>query len=150
MFHLDSRNCKWRQKFRADSQSETETGSRKHVCLYYCDDQTAVQRHSGNRQRHKSLYTGFYSDTFRDGSCVKRAGRYKIGVYVNGQWGYIVVDGVYWFWLHPCTCVILDGTTGNRIVTNTPWNVIKSASDSAFLLINIYIYFFSNTGHIRP
>lgn len=48
--------------------------------LYYCDDQTAVQRHSGNRQRHKSPYTGFYSDTFRDGSCVQGAVRYKISV----------------------------------------------------------------------
>lgn len=59
-----------------------------------------------------------------------------------GQWGYIDVDGVYWFLLRPCMCLILDGTTGNRIITNGPRNVIKECfRQSAFLLINIYIYF---------
>lgn len=113
----------------AQSQSVRERNGQSKTCfLYYCDDQTAVQRHSGNRQRHKSLYTATPSETAR----VSKE-QYATKSVFNG---YIV--GVYWFLLHPCTCVILDGTTGNHTFTISPWNVvIRSSSNSAVLLINI-------------
>lgn len=98
------------------SQSETETGSPKHV--FFITVTTRLQ--SRDIQVTDSdiyLCTQVLTVTPSETACVSK-GKYATKSVFNGQWGYIV--GVYWFLLHPYTCVILDGTTGNRIVTISP------------------------------
>lgn len=130
-------HCQRIWEFCAESQSETETGSPKHV--FFITVTTRLQsRDIQVTDSDTNLYTGFYSDTFRDGSC-PRGSTLQKSVF-NGQSGYIV--GVYWFLLHPCTCVILDGTTGNRIVPPQP---LKHCHKECFwqcILTHKYLYIY--------
>lgn len=107
----EGRNC-------VQSQSVRDRNRQSKTCfLYYCDDQTAVQRDIQVTDSDIYLCTQVLTVTPSETACVSK-GEYATKSVFNGQWGYIV--GVYWFLLHPYTCVILDGTTGNRIVTISP------------------------------
>lgn len=93
---------------RADSQAKTETVGPKHVVFITVTirlQSRDIQVTDSDTNLCTQVFTATPSETARVSA------RYKIGVYFNGRWGY-VVDGMYWFLLHPCTCVILDGTTG--------------------------------------
>lgn len=94
------------------------------TCFLYCwsDGQTAVQRHSGNRQWHTSLYTAFYTEEAKHlqnrKKHVKGAARSKISVY-------LVVYGVQFFLLLILWAVILSHPcmfyTGNHITDGTSY-----------------------------
>lgn len=121
--------------------SQTETGGPKHVFFIT----VTIRLQSRDIQVTDSdtnLCTQVFTVTPSETARVSKGQSATKSVYLTGQWGYIDVDGVYWFLLRPCMCLILDGTTGNRIITNGLRNVIKECfRQSAFLLINIYIYF---------
>lgn len=117
---------------------QTETGGPKH--LFFITVTIRLQsRDIQVTDSDTNLYTGFYSDTF---TLCQRGGTLQnlFTLLVNGVtlMSMVCTGSCY---VHACV-LILDGTTGNRIITNGPRNVIKECfRQSAFLLINIYIYF---------
>lgn len=127
-----------------DRNRQSKTGF-----LYYCDNQTAVQTHSGNRQRHKSLYTGFYSDTFRDGSCRRGSTLRNQCLMVNGltlsvSTGscYIHARVLYWMALRE---IALSPSAPETLSLRVLRQCILTHK-----YLYIYFDFISNTGHTRP
>lgn len=96
---------------------------------YWSDGQTAVQRHSGNRQWHTSLYTAFYTEEVKHlqnrKKHVKGAALYKINVYLVGRWGSIFYYQYYGpvILSHPCMFY-----TGNHITDGTSYTTYHQSN----------------------
>lgn len=134
MFLRYEKNCK-------PIHSQTETGSPKHV--FFITAPIRLQsRDIQVTDSDTNLCTRVFTVTPSETARVSKGQNATKSVFT------LLVNGVT-LMLMVCTgscyvhaCVILDDTTENRIITNSPCNVKECFRQSAFLLTHKYIYIF--------